>query len=452
MQRNQCTIALSHPNVKKIRELPNEEQDIILMASLIASQLQPNKSPLQINPTLIFLGAITEVKVNNKSKSIFHNFSLIDGMLFTVLKRLEILESFQAFLLSQLGFTNNNLGPFSIRDSGGLTLHLNSPPSISTIIHFNYDKDTNDLLDVINKFKWIKRRIAQNPPTFSEYLILAILELNIPLSAFLFEALDTKDTMEIKNLLYPLFNKVRQNLKLSTGRSNQILKEITNQQTKKEILQEALDLFKDENMTIVEAARRLHIDKDILKALLKEYKEKNGIIINMPNRRYYQKDKILQEAISLRKQGMSTKEAAEQLDVKYSSLQLWIKNYKKENNIITEYNQKDELFATLLAEQEIVVQKAIPLIEQGISLKKITKQLDIKYSTLNRWTNNDKNISQVNPLKEEQMDYPSSEYLKQKAITAITEGDLTLDEAAQEFMMTQEQLKLLIRMHQLHNP
>ena len=39
--------------------------------------------------------------------------------------------------------------------------------------------------------------------------------------------------------------------------------------------------------------------------------------------------------------------------------------------------------------------------------------------------------------------------LKQKAITAVTKGDLTIDESAEEFMMTQEQLKFLIRMHEL---
>ena len=53
-----CAIVLSHPNIKRIEGLSNEGQDIMLIASLIASQLQLDKSPLQINPTLILLGAI----------------------------------------------------------------------------------------------------------------------------------------------------------------------------------------------------------------------------------------------------------------------------------------------------------------------------------------------------------------------------------------------------------
>ena len=80
LAQDQCVVALSYPSDTRIGKLSNEGQDMILMTSLIASQLQPSTvSTIQINPTLIFLGAITEVKVDRGDKGVFHNFSLIDG-------------------------------------------------------------------------------------------------------------------------------------------------------------------------------------------------------------------------------------------------------------------------------------------------------------------------------------------------------------------------------------
>ena len=214
-----------------------------------------------------------------------------------------------------MGFTKNSLGPFSIRDSRGLILHLNSP----LITPFNYDEETAALLDVINKLKQIdeyiqnvKEGTAQSLSTFSEHLLLTTLELNIPLRAFLLEALDTKDTMEIKNLLYPLFYELNQISKLPTGLFDQLVKEAATQQT--------VDLFKDEDMTIVEEAKRPKIDKDTLEIWPKEHEQKHGVIIRTPQRRYYPKNEIFQKAILLLEKGTSIKESAEILGVKAATL------------------------------------------------------------------------------------------------------------------------------------
>ena len=265
---NQCAIALSHPNVERIKELPNEWQDMILMASLIAPQLQ-STSTIQINLTLMFLGAITEVKIDNEDQGIFHNFSLIDGILFTFLKRLGILEDIRAFLLSQLGLSENNLGPFSIRYDGGLTLHLNTPPTLSTITHFNYDEETKALLDIINKstIQNTQEGSPQNPSTFSEHLLLAALELNTPLRAFLFDVLNTQDAIEVRSILYSLFDNIRQTVKSSNGLFHQLVKGL--------IIQEAIGLFRDEeNITISEMAKRLQVNEGDLQQWLDEHKEK----------------------------------------------------------------------------------------------------------------------------------------------------------------------------------
>ena len=183
-----------------------------------------------------------------------------------------------------MGFTKNSLGPFSIRDSRGLILHLNSP----LITPFNYDEETAALLDVINKLKQIdeyiqnvKEGTAQSLSTFSEHLLLTTLELNIPLRAFLLEALDTKDTMEIKNLLYPLFYELNQISKLPTGLFDQLVKEAATQQT--------VDLFKEENFqkailliekgtNIKETAEKLGIKPCTLWLQVKEYEKKHGPI------------------------------------------------------------------------------------------------------------------------------------------------------------------------------
>ena len=145
----QCPSALSHSNVEKTEQFSNESQDMMLIASLMASQMQTTSQ--KINSSLILLSAITEVKVAGQNKGSFHNLSLIGGTLFTVFKRLNILENFQNFLLNQIGLSESNLGPFSMSTEGELILHLNTSPAISLITSFSYDEAMNLLLNNINE-------------------------------------------------------------------------------------------------------------------------------------------------------------------------------------------------------------------------------------------------------------------------------------------------------------
>ena len=75
-----CIIPLSFHNDNRINSLSSEAQDMLIMSSLIASQLWPNELPIQINFKVMLLSSFTEVKIVYQEKGIFHNFSLINKM------------------------------------------------------------------------------------------------------------------------------------------------------------------------------------------------------------------------------------------------------------------------------------------------------------------------------------------------------------------------------------
>ena len=272
---NKCIVALSHPSDKRIGRLSNEGQDIILMASLIASQLQPTTvSTIQLNPTLIFLGALTEVKIDSQEQGVFHNFSFIDGMLFTVLKRLGILEDTQAFLLNLLGFSNNNLGPFEMRPDGGVILHLDRYPIIPMATHFDYSETASALLDAIGRLtpQNVQEGAGQSLPTFSERLLLTVLELDIPLRSFLFNALNKESAIEVRSLLYPLFKAIKPTV---VEPSEGLLQRLILEQVK--ITQRAVYLIQ-RGMSVPEAAERLGINQIDFQGWFDEYQQERGLI------------------------------------------------------------------------------------------------------------------------------------------------------------------------------
>ena len=334
--QNQCAVALSHSSDTRIGNLSNEDQDIILMASLIASQLQPSTvSTIQINLTLIFLGAITEVKVDSEDKGVFHDFSLIDGMLFTILKRLGILEATQTFLLSQLGFNDNNLGPFKKRPGGGLTLHFNIPPTASMATHFDYDETVSAILDTIGKstLQNVQEGSTQSFPTFSQRLLLIVLDVDIPLRTFLFEALDKKNALEVRSLLYPLFNDIR----LTETPSRRLFQQLISERS--EIVQQAIRLIQ-QGMSVPEAAEKLGTHQIDFQKWLDKYQQEHGIIsIRQPQSYTHypqeQKEAIIQEAIKLfQEEGMTTSEAARRLNMKRTTLQKWLNEHEQKHGLI----------------------------------------------------------------------------------------------------------------------
>ena len=279
-----CIVSLSSQKDKRINALSIEAQNMFIMSSLIVSQLQPNVS--SINIKVLLLSAFITVKVNSQRKGVFHNFSLIDRTLFTVLKNLEILEDIQTFLLSQLGFSDGNLGPFSRRHERGLILHLDEDPSLPMIVNFNYDSTINRFLDKIMELEKDKKKPSNEHMTFNELLLLVS-----PLRPFLSQASHIENRAAIRSILYNLFNNLHQQ------RTHQQKRKSHTSYTQKEtneIVQQAIALFEQQNnITIPEIIHRLNVDisETMLRNWLNQYEQKNGRIPGRKrNRRRSQQD------------------------------------------------------------------------------------------------------------------------------------------------------------------
>ena len=250
-----CIIPLSFHNDNRINSLSSEAQDMLIMSSLIASQLWPNKLPIQIKFKVMLLSSFTEVKIVYQEKGIFHNFSLINKTLFNIFKRLGILKDIQMFLLNQLGLNGNDLGPFRIKDEGGLTLYLDKAPSPTTITQFNFRNTNIDVfLDKVNKLKSNEEKASNKHLTFTEVLLLVG-----PIHSFLFQALNTRNPLKIRSALRQHFNTLRQERNRTSYSPEQKVK----------IIQETIQLFKDEkDMNVLKAARRLNVNYETLRKWL----------------------------------------------------------------------------------------------------------------------------------------------------------------------------------------
>ncbi len=125
-QRNplECTSALLLPQLhgNPKNNFTEEVHDMMWLSLRIAIILNHQANPfftpkeVKVNLYHFFLAGITEITAFEMP----NEESLIDGTLFNILKELNVLEDFQFFLLKQLGFDRNNLGPFKIKSEGGL--------------------------------------------------------------------------------------------------------------------------------------------------------------------------------------------------------------------------------------------------------------------------------------------------------------------------------------------
>ena len=461
---DQCPPALSSPSNKKIEEISDESQDIMLMASLIASQLQlsslSKSSPIQINSTMMFLGAITGVKIDGTDRGIFYNFSLINRTLFTAFKRLGILKDLQFFLLDQLGLNENDLGPFKIRSKGGgLTLHLNKPPTAFTVIDFYYDETISAMIDRSRQNKTIKNTQKGSSQGFSilpEHFLLAALELNTPLRAFLLKALKIKDVMEvmeIRFLIHSLFDNARQSAKPSRGLFKFLLE-------RKAIVEKAIQLREQENTTILEASRELGIGRKALLQWLDEYEKEYGFTSGKkrwPQTPYPHEEKkiIISKTISLIQEGVSLSEAAKRLGVKEMTLWKWFNEHEQKYGPI---RGRKRWFRTSYSpeQKKMVIQNAILLIQKGMAIEKIANNLKIDRHVLPQWL--DEHEQENGPIIKRQrsprMIYSPEQ--KNEAIQKVIqwfreEEDMTISEAARRLKMKRETLqKWLDRYEQKH--
>ena len=316
-----CIVSLSSNKNNKITNLSIEAQDMLIMSSLIASQLwlEPDR---QINFTVMLLSSFTEVEIKSEDKGFFHGFSLIDKTIFTVFKQLGILKTIQTFLLNKLNLSEHHLGPFKMKENGGLTLYLNNPPSISMVTDLKYTNTIDIFLNKANELKKSRRNPFQEESfqgslTFNEFVLLVG-----PMHLFLSTALDTKDVSEMKSILHQVF------LSSLFSRKTYSLEE------KDEIIKKAIQLFKEQkNITLPMVARRLNVSLANLTRWIKQHERKYGAIEGRKKRRsssQEERDKIVQEVIALTEQGISVTEAGRRLEIKKNTLIAWLDHYEQE--------------------------------------------------------------------------------------------------------------------------
>ena len=188
-----------------------ELDDMMWASSRIAVVLDLKANPLlklqdvKINLYHFFLAGITEITTFEMPADI----SFIDGAVFTTLKELGILEEFQFFLLGQLGFDRDNLGPFEIRPDGGLILDIDSPLLINKLLTINEDTiaPNEEVLNMIDQSILIKASPAllsqrlkpENSDSLNSidlsHLFLAILTFENPIRSFLLDHLTDPPTL-----------------------------------------------------------------------------------------------------------------------------------------------------------------------------------------------------------------------------------------------------------------
>ena len=375
---NSCAIALSSSSDNRIHSLSVEDQDMIIISSIIASQLQTSTEPIKISPTIMLLSAFTEVKVNRKDQSIFHNLSLIDQTLFTIFKDLGILKNLQDLLLSQLGLSSNDLGPFSIREDGGLTLYLDTPPSVSTVIDFNFNETVNRLLDNFIRFRENKQRTSQSMLTFSGYFFLVALSLDTPILTLLSYIFDTRDPKKIRSILYKLFNDIKQQRFQAESSPKQ-----------KAIIQKTIQFFQEKGMTIAEAARRLDIHEHVLRGVIKKYEKIYGRIpgrqSQSPNLSTKEQEEIVKKSIPFfQEKNMTIPKAAKKLGIEeVNNFKRWLYNYEKKYGRIFGRQLQPQNLSTKKPEE--IIQEVIQLFkEKDMTIVEAARRLGKKKTTLQK--------------------------------------------------------------------
>ena len=325
---NLCAIPLSHFQDKRLGSLAVEDQNMIIISSLIAKQLQINNNPVQISPTIMLLSTLTDVKVYDRDHGNYDTLTANDHTLFAVFKHLGLLTDIRTILLDQLSLNHNSLISFPIRDNGGFTLYLDALPNV---ISFDYDDTINMLLDNFMK----SRKTVQNPLTFSGYLLLASPSLNHAIRSVLFHAFNTRNVREIRSILYKLFNDIKQQRAWARFTPEE-----------KDIVQRAVQLFQEEeNMTVAKVANILDVDLNSrgLNNLLDKYEQEYGLIPGRQRQKQSQtlytpeqRKAFVQRAIKLfqEEENMNVLRAADILGLNENTLQKWLLEHEQQNGPI----------------------------------------------------------------------------------------------------------------------
>ena len=162
-----------------IARLPDQGKDVLSGAIMIAQQLHP------LNPQVtlyhIFLAAMTEVHVNGGP------ITYTNPELLAFLRRHNLLEDFQSFLLSNVGLSYDHLDSlFEKKSDGTLILNWNTDMRFDRnyISDFsNYASDTDRLLTAVTQNE--EAHLADFPNDFFLY----VLKFDNPIRRFFFDRL-----------------------------------------------------------------------------------------------------------------------------------------------------------------------------------------------------------------------------------------------------------------------
>ena len=176
------TFAESFCRDQLIANLPDKGKDILSGATMIAQRLRP------LNPQVtlyhIFLAAMTEARVDGRPIT-YTNSELLD-----FLRREDILEDFQNFLLDNIGLSGDRLGSlFDKRSDGTLIFNTDKQFDHNTTSNFsNYTPDTDRLLTAMTEDKE------------ANDFFLYMLRFDNPIRRFFFERINEKEVDNQKRI------------------------------------------------------------------------------------------------------------------------------------------------------------------------------------------------------------------------------------------------------------
>ena len=203
------TFAKSSCRGALIAELSDQDKDILSGAIMIAQHLHPSNP--QVTLYHLFLAAMTEVYVDSVPMT-YTDINLLD-----FLRRENLLEDFQSFLLNNIGLSRNHLDSLFEKKSDGvliLNLDVNKPFDHNNTSDFNsYTSDANRLLT----------RVTGIGRTKDFHFFLYILLFDNPIRRFFFAHLTEQPTL-LERTLGRLFNRWSNN-SMRTERIESIYRE-----------------------------------------------------------------------------------------------------------------------------------------------------------------------------------------------------------------------------------
>lgn len=337
--------------------LSNESVNVMLMASWLAaashSQIEPVSlaAKPEVNLYHLFLATMTEIKTSHHNI----NLSLIGSTVHLVLSDFGVLEDFQAFLLSSLGFNGHSTGPFEVRpkkEEGGITLYVNDLSTLSVDDHFaTIDRLLNEAHNQrnadVNYRPGQGQESTLNPPISPEHFLLAILQFDNPIREFLFGLLNERDVAQVRTAFYSAIDELRGLARSADGGL--------------------------QNMEYPFTSNHFDLSSLLRINFISNHRRQSSSNRRRTNRFYTDEDRA--NAIALARQLGNASMAARQLDIPGPTVQNWIRR----NNVHIEVRTPHrEQYSNGFKAVAIVLVKKLGAVETA-------RQLRMPYNTLMHW-------------------------------------------------------------------